>query len=115
MNKTISVNPSFFNISKKNKTRKAKSDEPNAIKFASPKTNKMVKKTILKFIRNKQQQRYNDTHEPHKPDSRTYESHTDPTSDSVILPPPAPPSEFEESLKYLTDIAKRNRRRITRP
>jgi hypothetical protein len=65
----------------------------------------MVKKTILKFIRNKQQQRYNDTHEPHKPDSRTYESHTDPTSDSVIPPPPAPPSEFEESLKYLTDIA----------
>lgn len=107
MNKTISVNPSFFNISKKNKTRKAKSDEPNAIKFKPrpPKTNKMVKKTILKFIRNKQQQRYNDTHDPHKPESRTHEPHADPTSDSVIPPPPTPPSEFEESLKYLTDIA----------
>jgi hypothetical protein len=54
----------------------------------------------------KQQQRYNDTHEPHKPDSRTYGARRPDVRQRP--PPPAPPSEFEESLKYLTDIANRN-------
>lgn len=105
MNKTISVNPSFFNITnKKNRTRKAKNADPNMIKFKPqqpPRTNKMVKKTILKFIRNKQQQRYNDMQKPvqeiqHNPYSR---------SDNVIPQTTHPNSDFEESLKYLTDIA----------
>ena len=107
MNKTISVNPSFFNISKKNKTRKTKTANPPNIKVKSqsPKTNKNVNRTILQFIRKKQQQRYNDMQQSSKRD--TNEKEINPIS---LIEPYASQTQnlsndFEESLKYLSSIS----------
>jgi hypothetical protein len=107
MNKTISVNPSFFNISKKNKTRKTNTaNQPNIkVKSQSPKTNKNVNRTILQFIRKKQQQRYNDMHEPVKNGNTEREIKTESLATPEISQSQNLSNDFEESLKYLSSIS----------
>ena len=104
MSKTISINPDLFKIPSYNSgTRKRKETDPNApkIKVKVPKEkNKTTKRSILKFIRNHQERNYRKL------------------MDENVIPPiytPKKPnesynfnSEFDESLKYLMDVAKEN-------
>jgi hypothetical protein len=89
--RTIAVNLDAFKIQSTRKTRKNKSTDADnkEIRVRKPKVNKSIKHNLLKFIRNRQEQRFkNDI--SIAPDVNEFKS------------------DFQESLEYLSDIAKRN-------
>lgn len=102
MSKTISINPDLFKISSNGGTRKRKEKDPNApkIQVKTPKEkNKTTKRSILKFIRNHQERNYRKLMDDKPIISTSTKKHNE--SDNFN-------SDFEESLKYLMDIAKEN-------
>jgi hypothetical protein len=105
MSKTINIEPGLFNFSPKGirKSKKSKSANnditPNIrVKpLIQAKDNKTVKKSILKFIRNQQNQNYQRLIRGESPK-------INPVSSSEILSTEI--NDFEESMKYLEGLSK---------
>lgn len=102
MNKTITINPNLLNVSKSRARRSKKnapaSDNTNPIKIKSPvapKNNRSIKRSILKFIRNHQENNYKKLMGGNKPDEIAEERGINGES-----------SDFDESVKYLMDLTK---------
>jgi hypothetical protein len=92
--KTITVNLDAFKIPSIRRTRKntdAKDPQKNIRVKAKPKSNKSLKHNLLKFIRNRQEKRFNDS-----------VNVTEPGIEETSFK-----SEFNASLEYLSDVAKR--------
>jgi len=95
--KTIKINPDLFKIDTSNTKKNRKSTNPKEIRVKSnERNNKTLKRSLLKFIRNRQQESLSKVDEnkiPQVNDTSNFKS------------------DFKESLDYLTKIAKENKQK----
>jgi hypothetical protein len=110
MNKTITINPNLLNVSKSRARRTKKnaptSEDNNPIKIKSstaPKNNRSIKRSILKFIRNHQENNYKKLMGGNKPGETSEEHDTSYMNDEG--------SDFDESVKYLMELTKESEAR----
>ena len=96
-NKTISINPKLFNMSK-NKTQKSKPKNKEKVNIIPP---NLFKSKILKRIQKHKQREIKDN-KKNKIDSQKSNSHNN-------------DDEFTSSLNYLNDVAKKQKKIKTKP
>jgi len=95
--KTIKINPDLFKIDSSTTRKNKKPANPKEIRVKSNvRNNKTLKRSLLKFIRNRQEDGLNNI--------LPKETHTNETDNFQ--------SDFKESLDYLTKIAKENKQKI---
>jgi hypothetical protein len=96
--RTIKINTSLFKIPDTRKNRKPKQQKEIKIKTPKKENNKTLKRSLLRFLRNHQERNLNQI----KPTNKTEidKPKTDITTEFN--------SDFNESLEYLTKLAKEN-------
>ena len=96
LKKTIQINPDFLKFTNGGKTRKKRPESPKPIKMKQEKTenNKTTKRKILKYIRQQQEDNYKQLMK---------QSNTESPKSATV---DTPKSDFEQSLEFLSNIAK---------
>ena len=111
MSKIININPALFSFSGGGGTRKKQPKTDLKIKVKSSmikENNKTTKRALLKYIRNQQEKNYEK--------SMKSEKHENKQPVVPVVPNPSSRdtfnTDFDESVKYLTEIAEQNAKNI---
>lgn len=107
MSKIININPSLFSFSGNVGTRKKKPKSDLKIKVKSSmikENNKTTKRALLKYIRNQQEKNYEKNIKSEKLDN----NESNKPVDKIMSNKDTFNTDFDESLKYLTEIAEQN-------
>jgi len=98
--RTIKINTSLFKIPDTRKNRKSKQQKEIKIKTPKRENNKTLKRSLLRFLRNHQERNLNQIQPTNKTKTEIDKPKTNITNEFN--------SDFNESLEYLTKLAKEN-------